>query len=239
MVRLLRPELLLLPLLTLLPPGAQAHETKQYDLNGGHYDDAGTYHCHTSFCRPTEHRYQRRRRIVNNVDDMRNYYLEEDWPHWEIMGGGCQDARNAILALTSRVPVTWSNPRQCTVREGLWVDPYTGEEFTRAGELEVDHIIAPVYANATNGYQWDQGKRTAFANDPLNLIPVGRATYRNKRQRGIGSWRPREEYLCEYARAWQAVSEKYELDLANRDQNRMKRILDDCGGAESRDASED
>lgn len=238
-LRPLRRELLLLPLLTLLAPGAQAHITKNYDTNGGHYDDGGTYHCHLAGCQPTEHRYQRRRRLISNVDDMRNYYLEEDWPHWEIMSGGCQDARNAVLALTSRVPVTYATPRQCTVREGLWVDPYTGDEYTRAAELEIDHIIPPMYANATNGYQWDYGKRVSFANDPANLIPVGRDTYRKKRQRGIGSWRPREEYLCEYARAWQAVSGKYELDLAARDLGRMRNILRDCGDTGSEATNEE
>ena len=110
--------------------------------------------------------------------------------------------RTAVLENTSRVPVTWTNPRQCEIREGLWIDEYTGEEITRAGAMEVDHIIPPVYANASDGYQWDQGKRAQFANDPFNLIPVSRETHRKKRERSIGAWRPRDEFQCEYAQAW-------------------------------------
>src|SRR5690606_11040651 len=129
------------------------------------------------------------------------FYLKEDWPHWELLSG-CQDARNAVLAATSREPVTFSNPRNCVAREGLWIDQYTGEEYRRAGELEIDHIIPPQYANGSNGYQWDDGKRRAFANAPQNLIPVARDTHRKKRQRSIARWQPREEFQCEYARSW-------------------------------------
>ena len=212
----------------LLPAAAgQAHQFKNYDLNGGHYDDGGTYHCHLAGCEPTESRYERRRRIITNTRDQEKYYMAEDWPHWEVVDG-CRDARHAVLAATSQVEPTFATPRRCTVREGLWVDEYTGEEYTRAGELEIDHIIPPMYANATNGYQWDLGKRTAFANDPLNLIAVGRDVHRQKRNRGIGSWRPRDEFLCEYAQAWRDISEKYELDLIPRDTGRMRNILEDC-----------
>ncbi|MEX2366930.1 MAG: hypothetical protein WD601_10010 [Pseudohongiellaceae bacterium] len=221
-------------LLLLLPAaGTQAHEFKSYDLNGGHYDDFGTYHCHLAGCEMTEHRYQIRRRLISNTRDQEKFFHPDDWPYWEYPGGGCQDARARVLIQTSQVPVTFNTPRECVVREGLWVDDYTGEEYTRAAEMEIDHIIPPMYANATNGYRWDYGKRVSFANDPLNLIPVSRDTYRSKRSRSIGQWRPREEFLCEYAAAWRDISETYDLDLVNRDTGRMRNILEDCQIEES------
>ena len=206
----------------------QAHEDKVYDLNGGHWDDWGNYHCHIDGCIPTSSRNSYRSRLFNNGADPELYYLKEDWPHWQLVSG-CKTMRTVVLENTSKVPVTWTNPRQCEIREGLWIDEYTGEEFTRAAQLEIDHIIPPMYANTTNGYQWDLGKRTAFANDPFNLIPVSRAIHRRKSDRAIGSWRPREEFECDYAQAWQQVSDKYELDLLARDESRMNKILNDCG----------
>lgn len=207
---------------------AQAHEDKVYDRNGGHWDDYGTYHCHIDGCVPTANRNSYRSRLFNNGADPELYYLKEDWPHWEVVSG-CKTMRTVVLQNTSKVPVTWTNPRECEIREGLWIDEYTGEEFTRAAQLEVDHIIPPMYANTTNGYQWDLGKRTAFANDPFNLIPVSRDIHRRKSDRGIGGWRPREEFHCDYAQAWKQVSEKYDLDLLARDESRMNKILGDCG----------
>jgi hypothetical protein len=207
---------------------AQAHIEKEYDKNGGHWDDGGTYHCHLDGCVETAHRYTFRSRVFGNVRDMELYYLKEDWEYWQ-MASGCKTVRTMVLEQTSKVPVTWTNPRQCEIREGLWIDEYTGEEFTRAAAMEVDHIIPPMYANATNGYQWDYGKRVSFANDAFNLIPVGRDTHRKKRDRGIASWEPRDEFRCDYAAAWKQVSEEYDLDLFARDTSRMNKILSECG----------
>lgn len=205
-----------------------AHPDKPLDRNGGHWDYFGDYHCHLSGCRiaPSRYSFARTNRLSNNDQDL--FYIKEDWPHWMLVGQ-CQDMRTEILVATSEVPVTYSNPRQCEVREGKWTDPYTGEQFTRAAQLEIDHIVPPVYANASNGYQWDDQKRMQFANDPINLIAVSRDVHRKKRDRGIGNWQPPEEsFHCEYAAAWRDVSEKYDLDLFSRDRSRMNRILEDC-----------
>ena len=222
--------------LLLAAPGL-SHIEKRVDRNGGHWDQGGNYHSHEPGCRPAPHRYQfARTALSNRVEDL--LYLEEDWPHW-LLVSGCKTARTAVLEATSRGPVTWTNPRQCELREGLWIDPYSGEEYSRAARLEVDHIIPPVYANASNGYQWDDNTRAQFANDPLNLVPVSRDSHRRKRQRSIGDWQPRDEFLCEYAQAWQDVSEKYDLDLYARDRSRMNTILDDCDTTEGRSIEEE
>ena len=210
----------------LLSPTSQAHEDIGYDLNGGHYDSGGFYHCHLDGCRETVSRNSYRSRALNR-SDMDIYYNPDDWPYWQL-AEGCKTIRTVILQTTSKVPVTWTNPRQCEIREGLWVDEYTGEEFTRAAQMEIDHIIPPQYASASNGYQWDYGKRVAFANDPFNLIPVGRETHRKKRERGIGDWQPREEFTCDYAQNWREISEKYDLDLFAEDTSRINKVMESC-----------
>lgn len=224
--------------LTLLATQAMAHEDKPYDNNGGHYDNGGFYHCHTDFCVPQGSRNQYRSKVFSSTD-ANDTFLADDWPYWLTLDGGCKTARTVVLENTSKVPVTYTNPRQCEVREGLWVDEYTGEEFTRAAAMEIDHIIPPMYANSTNGYQWDYNKRAQFSNDPLNLIPVGRDTAKKKRDRPISSYRPREEFLCEYARNWQQVSEKYELDLLASDTSRLNKTLEACGTDNGTTADDD
>jgi hypothetical protein len=205
----------------------QAHFEKPLDRNGGHWDEGGFYHCHEPQCRPAPHRFQFQRiSLSNRVEDL--HYLAEDWPHWLPLAG-CKTARTVVLEETSRAPVTWTNPRQCEIREGLWIDAYTGEEFTRAAQMEIDHIIPPLYANAANGYQWDFNKRSSFSNDLLNLIPVSRDVFRRKAQRGIGRWQPpNKDFHCEYAQHWKDVSEKYDLRLFASDASRMNTILKDC-----------
>ena len=210
-----------------------AHVDKDTDLNGGHYDYYGDYHCHQPGCQMAPSRYDlfggaRRTRLSVSNREMELFYNEDDWPHWMLVTS-CQTTRAQVLLATSKVPVTWTNPRQCEIREGNWIDPYSGEEFNRAARLEIDHIIPPAYANASNGYQWDDQKRMQFANDPLNLIPVSRDSHRKKRDRSIADWRPAEEsFHCEYAAAWRDVSNRYDLDLFQNDRSRMNRILEDC-----------
>jgi hypothetical protein len=211
-------------LLTSFP--TQAHDTKTYDQNGGHFDDGGFYHCHLDGCvqAPSRHQYRRRALSRNDFDIL---YHPDDWPYWQL-AEGCKTIRTVVLESTSKVPVTWTNPRQCEIREGLWIDEYTGEEYTRAAQIEIDHIIPPQYANASNGYSWDYSKRVEFANDPYNLIPVGRETHRKKRERGIGDWEPREEFACDYAQNWQEIAEKYDLDLFGEDSSRIKKVMESC-----------
>ncbi len=211
----------------LLSLSAQGHIEKDYDRNGGHWDDYGNYHCHLDGCVEMASRHMFRSRAFSSPRDQELYYLQEDWPYWQTVAG-CKTMRTVVLESTSKVPVTWTNPRQCEVREGLWIDEYTGEEFTRAAALDIDHIIPPMYANASNGYQWDYGKRVDFANDPFNLIPVGRETHRKKRDRGIGRWEPRDEFRCEYASSWKQIAAKYELDLFASDTSRINSVLADC-----------
>ena len=154
---------------------ALAHETKPYDRNGGHWDESGSYHCHLPGCIPTVSRWQFRHvGLSNKEDDL--YYVEEDWPHF-LPISGCKTSRTVVLQNTSKIPVTWTNPRQCEIREGLWVDPYTGKEYKRAAKLDIDLVIPPQYANAANGYMWDDNKRAQFAND-VPHVTVG----------GIGRW---------------------------------------------------
>jgi hypothetical protein len=228
MMRLAQPISSLLFICAVLASAStQAHYEKSSDRNGGHWDNSGYYHCHEPQCVEAPSRFQLRRlgSLSNRDEDL--YYLQEDWPYWlEI--AGCKTARTVVLENTSKVPVTWTNPRQCEIREGLWVDEYTGEEFTRAGQMEVDHIISPVYANASNGFQWDYNTRAQFANDPYNLIPVARETHRKKRQRSIGRWQPRTEFQCEYAQSWRDIAEKYDLDLFGQDKSRINKMLDSC-----------
>jgi hypothetical protein len=219
--------------LLLSASAVHAHFEKRNDRNGGHWDDGGFYHCHEPQCIPTRNRNDMRllnNRLSNVNEDI--YFLEEDWPHWLELSG-CKTARTVVLESTSRIPVTWTNPRNCEIREGQWIDAYTGEEYTRAGQLEVDHLIPPVYANAANGWQWNNQKRAQFANDPLNLAPVSRATHNKKGDRSIGRWRPDEAFLCEYAQGWRDVAEKYELDLFAQDRSRINTILKDCVVGES------
>ena len=71
-------------------------------------------------------------------------------------------------------------------------------------------------------------KKLMFANDPLNIMLVERREIRRKRDRGPNRYLPRDEFHCVYVQLWQAIAEKYDLQLEARDLSAISRIKRDC-----------
>lgn len=208
------------------------------DANGGHYEFGGTnYHCHDLLCiQPGPS--GRDSGFFDPVGrDQR--YNEDEWMLYPGSAQDCRSIRHTILVLTSKVPVTFTNPRQCEVRTGQWVDEYTGKRFEVAAQLELDHIIPRRYAHNHGGDRWQPQRKYEFSNDPMNLIMVERSEARRKRDRGPSSYLPREEYQCQYAQQWNAIAEKYRLRLAASDRNRISKILEGCGDQRSPESVQD
>lgn len=202
------------------------------DLNGGHYQ-GNSYHCHLSQCEmPDTFDRFGRDSFFTDHQDREKFFNEEDWAYEQDFDGDCQSTRQEMLVLTSRVEVSYTNPRNCVVRTGEWLDEYTGKLFTVATQIDLDHIIPLLYAHTHGGDRWPPGKKLQFANDPYNLMLVEKREIRRKSDRGPNSYMPREEYRCQYARAWEGIADKYDLTLEGRDRNEIFRVLRDCPDAE-------
>ena len=174
---------ILLGLLALFIPAASAH-IGNLDQNGGHYYGR-SYHCHMPGCvYPDTFTRIGSERMVSNRRARERFFNTDDWNFELDFDGDCQSTRQEVLILTSRVPVRYTNPRNCVVRTGEWVDEYTGEGFEVAMQLDVDHVIPLMYAHTHGGDRWDPGTKLQFANDPLNIMMVDRREIRRKRDRG-------------------------------------------------------
>jgi hypothetical protein len=219
-----------LTLWLLLIPGLLVAHPGPLDDNGGHYDQGGmSYHCHMGNCsEPDTFTRGNRDSFFLDPNSRDKFYNEADWPLFEGNSSNCRSIRQTILVLTSRETVSFTNPRECEVRTGSWIDEYTGKRFTVASQLELDHIIPRRYAHNQGGDRWPPGKKFQFANDPMNLIMVERREARRKADKGPSGYLPREEFQCEYAQQWRAVADKYDLRLNTRDSNRILVILRGC-----------
>ncbi|WP_216591053.1 HNH endonuclease family protein [Streptomyces brasiliscabiei] len=125
----------------------------------------------------------------------------------------------------------------CTVVSGvLDPDPYTGEDvpYVRGrSKIDVDHIVALSDAWQKGAQKWDDSKRIALANDPLNLLAVDSGTNRGKGDGDTATWLPpNKEYRCTYVAAQVAVKTKYGLWVTSAEQAAMKRVLTTCPGQE-------
>ena len=155
-------------------------------------------------------------------------YDRSDWRHWEDFDRDCQNTRHELLISSSLEYVTFTNENMCTVDRGRWIGPYTGNTFTLASDVDIDHIIPLKYAHDHGGGEWSILLKKVFANDNENLLIVEDNANQSKGARGPSEYLPRIEYQCEYAAKWAYLAKKYELILDPLDNNLINQILDSC-----------
>lgn len=149
---------------------------------------------------------------------------------------GC-DTRNDILNrdLTSKTYKV--NSEDCVVLTGILIDPYSGETIsflrgvTTSSDVQIDHVVALSNAWQTGAFKFTIDKRTAFANDPLNLLA---AKGRLNSQKGAGdaaTWLPpKKSYRCSYVARQVAVKFKYGLWLTAPEKAAILKLLQPCPG---------
>jgi len=145
---------------------------------------------------------------------------------------GC-DTRNDVLAAHLAPFVVRPGTNGCVVEAGTLSDPYTGTsiDFVRGdGALvDVDHVVALGNGWVSGAQAWGAGARVAFANDPLNLLPVDAGQNRQKGDGDAATWLPADRsYRCAYVARQVAVKAKYELSVTPAERDAIDGLLDGC-----------
>ncbi len=123
-------------------------------------------------------------------------YNRDDWPHWNAhVGGGCFTVRDKVLAEESVVPVqtVLGSGGRCRVTAGQWNGPYTGQTFTDAGDVQIDHFVPLKEAYDSGGFAWDRDRRQLYANDLRTRITSWRCRARRTTERAT---RTRRTICC-------------------------------------------
>jgi len=146
-------------------------------------------------------------------------YNRSDWPHWI---SDCQNTRAEILLRDNVGTIKFKRNKPCNVSWGRWICPYSGKEFTKASDMDIDHLVPLANANEMGGAQWTRERKREFANDPLNLIAVEKKVNRKKGDRGPEKWRPPDHaFWPEYAKRWRAVKKKYGLTISAKEETAL------------------
>jgi len=108
------------------------------------------------------------------------------------------------------------NTQGCVVVSGTLTDPYTAATIaflkSDADAVQIDHIVPLALAWQMGAAQWDTETRTAFANDPLNLVAVDGPTNASKGDSSVASWLPPNRAVrCSYATRIALVNLRYDL----------------------------
>lgn len=164
---------------------------------------------------------------------MTGYARERFGPAWlDADRNGC-DTRNDVLRRHLSDQVIDPATRGCVVLTGRLVDPYTATtiDFVRGDGflVDVDHVVAMGNAWATGAARWGVRKRAAFANDPLNLLPVDASANRQKGDGDAATWLPSNRaFRCAYVARQVSVKAKYGLWVTPAERSAMEHVLDAC-----------
>lgn len=155
---------------------------------------------------------------VAERDPARPPYVREDWDGrgWaDDDGNGC-NTRAEVLRAESLAP-TISRPGSCTVFSGLWTDRYTGQTFTDAASVQVDHLVALGDAAASGGWRWSAARKAAFTNDlddAWSLNAVSGAENQRKADSGPDRWLPPAvAFRCTYVAAYSGIKARWGLTV--------------------------
>jgi hypothetical protein len=149
---------------------------------------------------------------------------------------GC-DTRNDILRRDLTRYTLKAGTHGCLVLKGTLNDPYTGSTigFVRgqgtSSAVQIDHVVALSDAWQKGAQQWSRSKRTAFANDPLNLLAVDGPTNQSKGDGDAATWLPpRKAGRCAYVARQVAVKQRYGLWVTAAERDAIVRVLTACPG---------
>jgi hypothetical protein len=153
----------------------------------------------------------------------------------DIDRNGC-DTRNDILK-RDLTGITYTNSVPCKVQTGTLADPYTGTSisFLRGNgtstAVQIDHVVALSDAWQKGAQQLTTERRTAFANDPLNLQATDGPTNQKKSDGDAATWLPPNKgFRCEYVARQISVKAAYSLWVTQAEHDAMANILAGCSG---------
>lgn len=167
------------------------------------------------------------------------YSRDEFGQAWaDVDHNGC-DTRNDILA-RDLTGIALKAGSGCVVVAGTLDDPYTTDratgqpariDFTKAqaSAVQIDHVVPLKVAWDHGAAAWDQAQRTAFANDPANLLAVSGPTNSAKGDKTPAAWMPPNRGAwCTYSVRYATVADRYGLSVAAGDLARLDAGLATC-----------
>ena len=143
-------------------------------------------------------------------------YDRKLFKHWIDADHDGKNTRAEVLIAESLVSVHFSSTGK-TVTTGKWLSLYDGETWTRASDVDIDHVVALGEAWRSGAWKWSAARRQAYAND-LGVAWTLRAVTDNVNQEKSDddptNWLPPlESATCTYLTDWVAVKIRWKLTI--------------------------
>ena len=173
-----------------------------------------------------------------------HYDRVHDFGGWKAGAGQgedrlCLDTRGQALAAASTSPITRSAVSasgHCTVLTGAWHDPYSGADFTRGRDVDVDHVVPLKEAWVSGAWAWTPAQRRAYANDLVDaghLLVVSAHENRAKGDKDPAKWMPPAAATDPaiagwYLEDWIAIKKRWALSIDVEEAAALDAGLQDC-----------
>ena len=143
-------------------------------------------------------------------------YKRSLFKHWVDANGNGKNTRAEVLIAESLISVQFSSTGK-TVSTGKWLSLYDGETWTKASDVDVDHVVALAEAWRSGAWKWSSSRRQSYAND-LGVAWTLRAVTDNVNQSKSDDdptyWLPPlESANCVYLTEWVAVKIRWKLTV--------------------------
>lgn len=161
--------------------------------------------------------------------ESRSGYDRAKFTHWIDLNGDCQDARSEVLRQESKVSVAGS----CTVVTGKWKSYFDGQTWTKASDVDIDHLVPLAEAWDSGAKKWNSATRKAYANDlgdKRTLVAVTDNVNQAKGDRDPAEWLPAKK-RCTYLEEWVAVKIRWSLKVDKAEKSALKRLGAKCDDA--------
>jgi hypothetical protein len=137
---------------------------------------------------------------------------------------GCLNTRGLVLERDSQGAVSYSSDG-CSVKTGHWQDPYAGQTYTDAADIQIDHFVPLKNAYLSGASDWTAKKRCLYANflgNNYHLLAVqGRENMRKSDQSPDGYMPPNAAYRCQYLSQWLRVKMIWAMNLSSQETSRI------------------
>ncbi|MFC6883440.1 GmrSD restriction endonuclease domain-containing protein [Actinomadura yumaensis] len=154
-------------------------------------------------------------------------YSRAKFPHWITISGQCNTRETALKRDGEEV----ETDAKCAAISGRWTSPYDGATWTRASDLDIDHMVPLAQAWRSGASAWTTARRKQFANDlkSSQLWTVTDNVNQAKGDKDPGQWKPPlTSFYCMYARSWIDVKWRYDLSADGAEKAALLSMLDRC-----------
>ncbi len=146
------------------------------------------------------------------------YNRDRHYGSW-IQMDGCLDTRAIVLIRDSKNSVQYTPGNKCRVNSGKWFDPYTGKTFTKASDMQIDHVVALKNSYISGAWKWDYKTRCLYANflgNDFHLMSVyGRENLKKADKTPEYYMPPRKTFACQYLKNWLEIKLIWNLALSS------------------------